>query len=621
MVFPVPWLPEGAAGRLLITAASGLALSAGCGAPPAPPAPRHLVLVTLDTVRADRLGCYGRAGAGTPHLDRLAAGGLRVERAYAQVPLTLPSHMSIFTGLFPPRHGIHVNGQTSAAAGTTTLAERLSREGFFTAAAVGGYPLAARFPVSRGFQRYDDRLVDPRNPEALERDAGRVVGAALELLKERAGRRAFLWVHFFDPHDPYNPPAPFAEAFPKDPYQGEIARVDAAVGELLSGLSAALAGEPALFVVVGDHGEGLGEHGEETHGFFVYEATLRVPLFLSGPGVPAGRVLQGPSQTVDIVPTALRLLGLPVPAGLDGLPLEFEKAGGQAPPVYAESLLPLRHYGWSPLFAAIDGARKFILAPRPELYDLQRDPEEKENLAAADPSRAATLGEWLGRVAPPAAGEGQDPAPDPRLVGLGYIVTGAKATPGVPLADPKDKLPVYQRFQRASQALEQGRPGLALPLLDELLGLEDSPGLRFQRAVAFRMAGKLEKAEPELAALARKDPAYPGIEMERGRVAVARGRIPEALEAFERHLAANPQSAEALMFRGACREMLGTIQAAESDYRRALEQNPGYAAASLRLAGLLVQGGRFEEAKSHLSRHLALHPEDPIARGLLGELP
>ena len=303
---------------------------AGCG-PPRQAAPaRHLVLVTLDTTRADRLGCYGRRGAGTPWLDRLAERGTLFRRAYTPVPLTLPAHVSILTGLYPVHTGVHANGQTQLRTGVRTLAERLAESGFFTAAAVGGYPVTGRFPVRRGFEAFDDRLEDPNNAEGLERDGGKVVEAALRELGGRGDRRLFLWVHLYDPHDPYDPPAPFRERFADDPYQGEIARVDAALSELASGLEATLHGESVLFCVVADHGEALGDHGEPMHGFFIYEPTVRVPLILAGPRVPEGGARSEPVSTVDLVPTLLTLLGLPSPSGLDGVELELG-GGGKRP--------------------------------------------------------------------------------------------------------------------------------------------------------------------------------------------------------------------------------------------------------------------------------------------------
>jgi len=616
-------------GRLLGVALLVPALSCGWpgGGERVAPA-RHLLLVTLDTTRADRLGCYGRAGAGTPWLDALAARGTRFERAYAQVPLTLPSHVCILTGLFPARTGVHSNGQTAMAPGARSLASILAGQGFFTAAAVGGYPVAARFPVRAGFDAFDDRMSDPRNPAGLERDAGEVAAAGLRLAGSRSGKRLFLWVQFFDPHDPYDPPPPFRERYSSDPYQGEIARVDAALAELVPALERSLAGETILVCVVGDHGEGLGEHGEDTHGFFIYEPTVRVPLILAGARVAQGRILPGPAQTVDLVPTLLGLLDLPVPQGLDGVRLDLTGGGGPAPNVYLETELPLRNYGWSPLHGGVSGSVKLIQAPRPEMYDLAEDPAESRNLAGTSGADGAgPLASWIEKARRTGAhgGPEADLSPlDTRLMSLGYVGpgSGGPSAPSGERADPKDRIGVYRRFESASRALERGEPSVALPLLDQLIQENDAPGLRFKRAMALRMSGRFDEASRELDRLASVEPEFPGLHLERAIIALAPGREDPAaaLAEADRHLRRETADAGAMMYRGAAREMLGDVAAAEDDYRRALEANPAFGGASLRLAALLVRAGRMDEARGVLRSHLVRHPGDPLAEGLLSSL-
>lgn len=584
-----------------------------------PPAPRHLLLVTLDTTRADRLGCYGKLNAGTPTLDGLADEGTRFERAYAQTPLTLPSHVSIFTGLNPPRTGIHVNGQESLPPSVRTLAEILVENGFFSVAAVGGYPVAGKFPVSRGFARFDDRMVDPNNPSGLERDAGEVVAAAMRQLDGWEGERLFMWAHFFDPHDPYAPPPPFAERYAEDSYQGEIARVDAALAELLRGLRSRLGSEELLICIVGDHGEALGDHGETTHGFFVYESTMLIPLIIAGPRVPQGDAWPHVVQSVDILPTLLELLDLPVPAGLDGVAIDLKGNGpAVARPIYIESELPYRNYGWSPLRGVIDGRLKYIAAPRAELYDILDDPNERHNLATAMPRELQELDAVLDDLMT-AALDSQSDADmiDPRLSSLGYVGSGKAAAASGDLADPKDRLDVYQRFTSASRFMEKGRPERALPLLETLVRDEGTVGARLKRAQAWRMLGRLEEAEAELLSLEREDPSLVAVKFEIARIAIWTNRPALALQKLEVYLESSPEDAEALMFRGAAREMLGDMVGAEEDYRRAQALNPAFHGASLRLGALLLVTGRTTEARSHLTVHLKNFPGDDIARGLL----
>ena len=590
----------------------------GCTTPGGPPA-RHLLLITLDTTRADRLGCYGHANAGTLALDRLAERGALFERAYASTPLTLPSHVSIFTGLYPPRTGVHVNGQIELDPRARPLAELLAEQGFYTAAAVGGYPVTGRFPVSRGFESFDDRMVDPHNPAGLEREAGEVVAAAMKLLGGRQDRRLFMWVHFFDPHDPYEPPPPFDSRYAGDRYQGEIARADAALADLLEELDARLGAEGLLVCVVGDHGEGLGDHGEPTHGFFLYESTMRVPFILAGPRVPEGRVVPESVRGVDILPTLLGLLGLPAPAGLDGVAIGLdEESSSPDRPIYIESELPYRHYGWSPLRGAVKGWLKYLEAPTPELYDLRRDPEERNNIAAQSPAEVAELAALVADVA--LSVDGEHIPLDPRLSALGYVSAGSAGGAGGSLADPKDKLDTYLRFIEANRLLEEGRPLQALPLLDALIEEEGTIGARFKRAQAWRMSGRLEQAEVELLRLEREDPSMAAVAFEIARIAIWTGRPALALEKLERYLAASPGDAEALMFRGAAREELGDPAGAETDYRHALALNPAFYGASLRLGALLLSSGRLQEARDHLMAHLRSYPDDDIARGLLDSM-
>ncbi len=588
-----------------------------------PPA-RHLLLVTLDTTRADRIGCYGRAAAGTSWIDALAARGLRAGRAYAQAPLTLPSHTAIMTGLLPVHSGVHMNGDTSLSPGVRTLAEILSERGWFTAAAVGGYPLSRRFPVSRGFAEYDDQMADPRNPEGLERDAGQVVAAALRVLEHRGGRQTFLWVHLFDPHDPYAPLSPWKERYASDPYQGEIARVDAALAELEAGVSRALGGEPLLIAVTGDHGEALGEHGEETHGYFLYEATVRIPMILAGARVPAGVVLEDPAQTTDLLPTLLALLDQPAPAGsgLDGRDLLAPDAAAGAQPVFLETELPLRNYGWSPLHGIVEDTTKAIEAPVGELYDLAADPAEARNLAPAQPSRFSGLRDEIAAVRAGAGEHIGGATADPMIASLGYASSGGPRSGG-PLADPKDRVETYRRFQQAAMLLSAGRPAEALPILDALAAQENTPGLHFRRATALRMLGRLPEASLELDAVAASQPDFPGLHMERTRIAIAPPNPDPrlALSEVEKHLAQAPRDAGALMFRGAAKEMLGDALGAESDYRSALALNPAFGGAALRLAALLVRAGRIPEARVVLQDRLAQDPSDTLASGLLGSLP
>jgi choline-sulfatase len=392
--------------RLLV--AGGLLLSAACSRPHGearPAVARHLVLVTIDTLRADRLGCYGSKDVATPNLDRVAREGAIVPEAAAHVPLTRPSHVSLFTGLFPSAHGIRDNVSPALVPEVPTLASILKGAGFRTGGFVSSIVLSRQSGLDRGFDLYSDRFEadtdDARFLNTIQKRGDETLGDALAWLDQvPAGERLFLWLHLYDPHDPYTPPEPYASRYGGRPYDGEVAWSDELVGRLAAALERRRIKDDTLVVVTSDHGEGLGEHGENLHGFFVYQSTLHVPLIVRGPGIPAGGRLGVAAQTVDLLPTTLDLLGVPAPDGtkLAGRSLAPGLRGTATlrdEPTYAESLLPLLHFGWSDLRSLKEGRFKYIEAPRPELYDLREDPGEMHNLLVSQPARAEAMREGL----------------------------------------------------------------------------------------------------------------------------------------------------------------------------------------------------------------------------------
>ncbi len=456
--------------RRLALVLAALALGAcGRGPRPSPPA-RHLVLVTIDTLRADRLGCYGNREVATPHLDRLAREGALAPHATAHVPLTRPSHVSLFTGLLPAEHGIRDNVSPGLAAGIPTMAEALKGAGFRTAAFVSSIVLSSQSGLARGFDVYADRFQadgdDARFLNTIQKRGDQTTAEALAWLRDGAEGRRFLWLHLYDPHDPYEPPEPHASRYAGRPYDGEVAYADELVGRLDAVLAERGLREQTLLVVTSDHGEGLGDHGESVHGFFAYQSTLAVPLLARGPGVPPGGRLGVTVGTIDLLPTALDLLGVPLPTALrpSGRTLAGAFRGTERPAevaAYAESLLPLLHFGWSDLRVLREGRWKYIQAPRPELYDLQADPGEARNLALEQPARAEAMKAALGRrlaaerqsaVATPGAA-GVPPDLLEKLGALGYLGPGAPAWSSAPGADPKDKI---EEFKVANRLVREG---------------------------------------------------------------------------------------------------------------------------------------------------------------------
>ncbi len=594
----------------LLAAASSVAVVSAEG-----PGRPSVLIVTLDTTRADALGCYGRSPTPTPALDALAASGVRFEQAQSPAPLTAPAHASLFTGLVPRRHGVRDNAPDRLAGRFETLAERLRAVGWHTAAVVAAAVLDRDVGLDQGFESYDDGVrVGPRSWfDWRERGASQVAEAALARLASLEPP-FLLWVHLYDPHLPYVPPSRFAGRF--DPYHGEVAFADEAVGVLVEQARRRAGTAGLLVVAAGDHGESLGEHGEKDHGVFVYQATQRVPLLIAGPGVPAGRVVHERVGLVDVMPTLLGLLGLDVPGHLDGRDLRPAWGPRSArrrvvtTAYEMESLHPARAYGWAPLAALVRGRFKYVEAPRPELYDLTLDPGETRNLAASRPEVARALAEEIAaRFEADAefagAGEGGT-APDAgaataerraMLRSLGYA-SGGGVQPGDVRPDPKDAIVLLADLERARRLLtrpeDPRRAGAEAERLVAAL-LEKNPGnqpARLVLAQAQLTAGRPSAAIATLEEATRRDPRD-----ERAFVLLA-----EAWRA--RRGAASPDA----------------LDRAEQALRRALAIRPRSADAARALADLLVDRGRLDEARSVLAPLVESRAADAALATMLGEI-
>jgi choline-sulfatase len=430
----------------------------------APARPHGIVLITLDTTRADYLGVYGSAHAATPNLNRLSARAVVFEQAITVAPLTLPAHSSLFTGLLPPRHGVRDNAG-ALAPHHDTLPELMRRRGFQTAAFVSSAILHADRGLAAGFETYDDRRATSRAlAGGLQRPANETVDAALTWLRSRHDRPFFLWVHLYDPHAPYDPPEPIRTAYRDNPYAGEVAFADAELGRLTAFLEAHGLLDRTALIVTADHGESLHEHGEAGHGIFLYESVVRIPLIVRAPGLAARRIA-AVTSLVDVMPTILDLAGADRPAArLDGISLIDAMRGAADLDVdaYAESQYPLQ-FGWSPLRSLRNGRFKLIAAPRPELYDLERDPSELRNLFGTRPDLGRAMAQRLMEMEAAATGDARaaDSAVPPdiaeRLAALGYIAPVARpaSTTPSPLPDAKDHIGEYTALAR--QRREAGR--------------------------------------------------------------------------------------------------------------------------------------------------------------------
>jgi arylsulfatase A-like enzyme/Tfp pilus assembly protein PilF len=516
-------------GLVVLAAASVLCATAGCrrAAPAARDPTQNVLLITIDTLRADALGSYGNASASTPVLDRLAAEGVRFERAHASTVVTLPSHATILSGLYPFHHGVRENAGFRFPATAETLATILHVRGYRTGAFVSAFPLDARFGLTRGFDVYDDRFPkgDATAFRVPERKGSETVAAALQWIRGTAGeanRPWFAWVHVYEPHFPYAPPEPFASRYQSAPYLGEVAAADAALGPLVDGVGSSSGGRPTLVVVTGDHGESLGEHGEMTHGLFAYEGTLRVPLILHQPRLFAPRVVAAPARHIDILPTVLDAVSAPLPPGIDGVSLLPAAAGEDTPvrPAYFESLSASLNRGWAPLYGVARGGLKYVDLPIPELYDLAVDPGESHDLSKTKPDSVRQLQRLLESIRgadAPVAGAPESAETRERLRSLGYV-TGASAPKAryTEADDPKKLIgidreieEVVSRYQRGDLAsaialgerVVQERPDMPLSLV-HLAFLYNEAGRHPEAASAIRRALELNPAAMDVAALA-----------------------------------------------------------------------------------------------------------------------
>jgi arylsulfatase A-like enzyme/Tfp pilus assembly protein PilF len=618
-----------------------------------------VLLVTVDTLRADALRCYGNARAATPWIDRLATEGARFETAHAHNVVTLPSHANILSGRYPLQHGVRDNTGFRFPPDTPTLATILRERGWRTGAFVSAFVLDSRFGLDRGFEVYDDRFGGQETTTPFrvpERPGEATVRAARDWLESVRGQRWFAFVHLYEPHFPYEPKEPFASRFPSDPYEGEVAAADAALGRLLEPLLAEGAAERTLIVLTSDHGESRGEHGEATHGIFAYEATLHVPLILRAPGLFGPRVVRRPVRHIDIAPTILDALGIAPPSDLPGrslLPLiaEGRDEAPEARDSYFESLSPSLNRGWAPLRGVVVGRLKYVDLPVPELYDLGADGAEQTNLAASRPGDLARLRAHLRRLQAQDVGVGtrveEEQATLEQLRALGYVA--GEAVPHKKSYseddDPKRLIELDAWARDVATLYLAGdldeavalcrkiiarRPDMALSHL-QLAHLERERGRLDAAAAAARRAVELTPRDPDAVSLyavyltegghAREAVAFlgpyareqePDIDVltALGMAQARLGRDEDALATFARARAIDPTSAMVLVNVGTVYLMQGDRTRARQAFEAALDIDDGVARAHNSLGVIAAEEGRTEEAIARWQRAVALNPRD-----------
>ncbi len=567
---------------LLIFGLSGALLAGETESPTTFP---NVVLITVDTLRADALGWIDPKRS-TPTLDKLAREGFSFPAAVTPVPLTQPAHASLLTGLLPRHHGVRTNGRVLGAE-VTSLAETLRDHGYATAAFVSGYPLSAVFGFDRGFEHYDDTLPQRRPQGQPERRAEATTEAAMAWLrttKRGTTKRQswFVWLHYYDAHDPYDPPAGFHSEGSRGAYDGEVRYIDHAIGTLRAFLSTQP--DQILTILTADHGESLGEHGEQTHGFFLYEAVVRVPLVVHWPGHVKPGSSREAVRLYDVFPTVSDLLGLPLPANLDGVSIGPLLAGDPSftlPPAYLESQRPWLSYGWAPLAATRDARWKLIRAPTPELYDLVADPGETTNLATRNRRQARRLEQALNQIEASAAQEATSADDDAlaTLRALGYVDAGQQRDPVGPtskLADPKDKVATWNALSEALAAAERGQLDDAIDRFDAVL--ETEPNNPF--ALARSAAALLE-----------------------------RGDTTAAFARFEQVLTTVPEDNETRQVLAAALQSQGHFPAAADHWMELARRQPRRVEAWVNLATCLGRSGRTTEAIQALTRAVEIAPE------------
>jgi len=598
----------------------------------------NVLVITLDTIRADRLGAYGNTQIRTDFVDGLADRGVLFDRCVAPTPLTLPSHTSLFTGTYPVFHGVRDNSNYVVPAELTTMAELLSEEGYRTGAFVGAFVLSTRWGLDQGFETYTEPKggYDPTMMSfaQIQRPGDAIVDDAIAWLRKESEKPWFAWVHLYDPHLPYEPPPDFAREYPDDPYLGEVAFADAQLSRLHGFLQTAGLDSNTIVVFAGDHGEGLGDHGEFDHGLLLYQTTARVPLIIVHPdstsrGVRREEVV----SLVDIMPTIAEALDLPLPGSVQGQSL-WPLIGGAGVfdeiPVYAETLYPKLHFGWSPLTALQDRQFQLIQSSDPELYDLDRDPAQENNLFETQPDVAKRMArqldilvERLGRGAMEASNE-PDAATIANLAALGYVASGVGPDEGQSIDDlpsPRSMLPIYKLFGKAAAAVSAGDEAGGERMLLEIVEANNSlVDAWFSLGRLYKSQGRMAEALSAFREAHARRPLDPTHVSKLADALISTGQPAEAeqllLAAQEKH----PDNPYIVLALARVLEATGRFAESENLFHESLTLDPRSATAHVRLAALALRRGDFNTVNVQLDAALRLDPRVPDASLIKGQL-
>jgi len=595
----------------------------------------NVVFITIDTLRADHLGCYGYKQIRTPNIDALAAESFRFERAYTPVPVTLPAHTAIFTGTYPTLSGMHDFSGNKLSSKQSTLASVLKEQGYITSAVIGSAVLDSRFGLNQGFDFYYDHFdfnrLQESNLEEMERPGNVVADVALDWLAKNSQSKFFLWMHLYDPHYPYRPPAPYSEEYRDRLYDGEIAFADAQVGRLIAFLKTKSLYRNTLIVLTGDHGESLGEHGEKTHGFFLYNATLHVPVLIHLPSSTSGKAVAELVSLTDLMPTVLQELKVDVPAQVQGrslLPLLTEKNDARS--LYAETFLPRLHFNWSELRSVETEKFQFIEAPKPELYDLAADPGETHNLYGEKKAVAGELQARLNTLVRQYSADqelaektGLDPALMERLKSLGYAgFSGGSSstTRSSSLPDPKDRVQVYELI---SDAIAESQHGDYQNSTEKLIAaLKTEPGsvpVHYLLGLNYYRLREFAKAVEEFQRVLQLSPDYELATFQLGLAYARTGDFDQAIIALKKALDLDGTNFSAAYNLGAAYLKKQMVPEAAAAFRQSIGANPDYGPAHRALGQILLYQGQADESLAELRRAAELDPRDAETHAALAK--
>jgi len=636
--------------RLILVLTTFSALHAAAQTPAKPAS--NVVLITIDTLRADHVGCYGYKQIKTPNIDGLAAEGTRFDRAFAVVPVTLPSHSSILTGAYPMLSGMHDFSGNKLSPLQPTLASVLKQAGYQTGAVIAAAVLDSRFGLNQGFDFYYDHFefsrLDEANLDEMQRPGNVVADVALDWLEKEwlkdglaknPQKKFFLWMHLYDPHLPYHLPEPYANEYAARPYDGEIAFADEQVGRLLRFLKEKGIYQNTVIVLCGDHGESLGEHGEKTHGFFIYNATMHVPLIIKLPknrlpGNGTGRAVGDPVSLVDLMPTILGAVGVEIPPQVQGRSLlsELRSEHDDREPddksdrdrvLYGETFLPRIHFNWSELRGSENTKYHFIDAPRPELYDLVKDPGEVHNLftdksAVAEEMRAKLVGLIRDYSAGKELAEktGLDPALMERLKSLGYAGFSGGTDPTISsrdLPDPKDRIAAYELISDAISESQHGHFQESIEKLKSVIKTEpNSVPAHYMQGLNYYRLKMFVEAVDELQKTIQLSPDYALASFNLGMAQAHAGQIDAAIATLQRTLQLDATNFEAAFNLGVAYVQKKQLEPAASAFRQSVTIYPEFARGHRALGETLLYQDKVDDAIAELRRAVELAPQEPI---------